>query len=251
MKIFISNKYTLYLIGIALFFLIWFIISLFVKDNVMIFPTPIQTFKEMFRILSESYIYNALGSSLLRMIVGFVISLLLALLIGTIAGCNKYIKEILKPTMTVLKAVPTACLLFLFLVILGAKNATIVIVLLISFPILYESVVGGYENIEQTVIDSLKLEGENKIGNILKIKLPLALPYIFVGIASTFGLSFKIQIMAEILTGDTRSGLGCAILAAQRNDPTNMIPIFAYSFIAISCVLIIDLLTNLIKKKIK
>ena len=56
--------------------------------------------------------------------------------------------------------------------------------------------------------------------------------------------------MAEILTGDTRSGLGCAILAAQRNDPTNMIPIFAYSLIAIICVLTIDLLTNFIKKKL-
>lgn len=248
MKKFISNKYILYIFGIVLFILVWFIVSLFVKDNVMIFPTPFQTIKEMFVILGNSYVYKALGSSLLRMFIGFGLSLILALILGTLSGCNKYIKELLKPSITVLKAVPTACLLFLFLVVLGAKNAPIVIVTLISFPILYESVVGGYENIDITLLESLKLEGENRVGNIFKIKLPLAMPYIFVGIASSFGLAFKIQIMAEILTGDTRSGLGCAILAAQRNDPTNMVPIFAYSLIAIILVLLIDLLSNVIKK---
>lgn len=250
MKKFISNKYILYIFGVILFILIWFIISLIIKDNVMIFPSPFKTIKEMIKLLSNGYVYKALLSSLLRMIIGFIISFLLAIILGTISGCNKYFKELLKPSITVLKAVPTACLLFLFLVILGAKNAPIVIVTLISFPILYESVVGGFENIDTTLLESLKLEGENRLGNVFKIKLPLAIPYIFVGIASSFALAFKIQIMAEILTGDTRSGIGCAILAAQRNDPTNMVPIFAYSLIAIILVLFIDLLSNIIRKKI-
>ena len=125
------------------------------------------------------------------------------------------------------------------------------IVSLISFPILYESVVGGYENIEKNIIDAMKIDGENNIKNILKVKLPLSIPYILVGIASSFGLAFKIEIMAEVLTGDTNSGVGAAILAAQRNDPSNMVPIFAYSFIAVALVLLIDLLMNLIKNKLR
>ena len=251
MKKFISNKYVLYTLGLLIFLLIWFVISLFIKDNTMIFPSPIQTINEMIKILSNQYIYISLASTLIRMLIGFVISLLFALIFGTIAGNNEHIYNVLKPTIIALKSIPTASLLFLFLVFVGARNATVFIVLLISFPILYESVVGGYSNIDKGILDSLKLEGENKLYNIVKVKLPLTLPYIFVGIASSFGLSFKIQIMAEILTGDTRSGLGSLILAAQRNDPTNMIPIFAYSLIAIIIVLLIDLLMNLIKNKIK
>ena len=75
------------------------------------------------------------------------------------------------------------------------------------------------------------------------------MPYIVVGIASSFGLSLKIEIMAEVITGYTRLGLGSAILAAQRSDPTNMVPIFAYSFVAIVVMLVFDLLSNAIKKK--
>ena len=153
------------------------------------------------------------------------------------------------PTIIALKSIPTATLLFLFLVLVGAKYAPIFIVILISYPILYESFVGGIENIDENIINALKLDGENSLKNIVKVKIPLAIPYVLVGIASSFALSFKIEIMAEILTGDTKEGLGAAILAAQKNDPTNMIPIFAYSLIAIIFILIIDLIANFVKKR--
>ena len=64
--------------------------------------------------------------------------------------------------------------------------------------------------------------------------------YILLGISSSFALSFKIEIMAEILTGNTSLGLGSAILSAQRNDPTNMIPIFSYSLLTVIFVLLIS-----------
>ena len=102
------------------------------------------------------------------------------------------------------------------------------------------------------MIDASKVDGSKGISTIFRIRLPLAIPYILVGIASSFALSFKIEIMAEIITGDTSHGLGSAISAAQKNDPSNMVPIFAYSLIAIVFILIVtiveDLVTRLIKK---
>ena len=108
-----------------------------------------------------------------------------------------------------------------------------------------------YQPIEKNIIDAMKIDGENNIKNIIRVKFPLSIPYLLVGMASSFALAFKIEIMAEVLTGDTTSGVGAAILAAQRNDPSNMVPIFAYSFIAIFLVLIIDLISILIKNKLR
>ena len=56
--------------------------------------------------------------------------------------------------------------------------------------------------------------------------------------------------MAEILTGDTKNGLGSAILYSQKSDPTNMTLIFAYSLIAIIFVLLIQLLSKYLRKVI-
>ena len=55
--------------------------------------------------------------------------------------------------------------------------------------------------------------------------------------------------MAEIITGGTHMGLGTAIYAYRIMDPTNLSPIFAITLIAITIVLIVDLLGYLVKKR--
>lgn len=248
MKKFITKIKFEYILGIVLFLAIWFLISFIVDEKTMIFPDPISTFKETFRILKTNYVYKCLSESLIRLIIGFGISFILALVFGIIAGNSKTLKRLFTPTISVLKSIPTASLVFLFLVLVGAKNAPILMVILISFPILYESISGGIENMDKDVINAMKLDSGSFIYNIIKIQIPLIIPYVVIGIASSFALSFKIEIMAEILTGSTRNGLGSAILASQKNDPTNMVPIFAYSLIAIIFSSLITIIFKLVRK---
>ena len=252
MKKFITNKYVLTILGCLLFFLIWILISVSVGETTMIFPDPIKTFVEAGNILSTSYVYKCLGWTMLRMVIGFAVSFILAMVFGVLAGHFKHLKTLFNPIIIALKSIPTAALVFLFLVISGARYAPIYVVILISFPILYEAISAGISNIPDQIIDACKVDGSRFLSTALKIRLPLSMPYIFVGIASSFALSFKIEIMAEIITGDTRFGLGSAISMAQKNDPSNMVPIFAYSLIAIVFILIVtifeDLVTRLVKK---
>lgn len=188
----------------------------------------------------------------MKTLIGFLISLFFALILGIISGLNKKIKLVLNPIITVFKAVPTASVLFLFLVIAGVKNAPIFVVILISLPVLYDSVVGGMENIPKELKDVTRLESGKKLSTILKIYIPLAANYIIVGITSAFGLAYKVEIMSEILTGDTTlgNGIGVAIHNVQINE-VNMTPIFAWTLIAIILLLIINFLANLIKTKMK
>ena len=248
MKKFISNKYILYTLGIILFFIIWWMISLIVNKPVSVFPDPIRTIKESFTVLQTTYFYKSLGMSLLKMLIGFIIALLIALLLGIPAGYNENIHKVLSPTMTILKAIPTAALVLLFLVLIGAKNAPIIIVVLISFPILYESIVGGITNVDKEVKEAASIETQNILQNIFLVRLPLAMPTILVGISSSFALSFKIEIMAEIVSGDTSYGLGTAIALKQTQNASNMVPVFAYAFLAIVLMLIVTALGSLVKK---
>ena len=129
------------------------------------------------------------------------------------------------------------------------KNAPIYIVILVALPINYESICLGFESTEKEIIEASKVDGSNIINTIFKIKLPLAIPYIVLGIKSSFALAFKVEIMAEVITGSTSNGIGCAIVSAQRSDPTNMVPVFAYSLVAIVIMLIFDIISERLKKK--
>jgi len=250
-KAFIGNTYLIYTFGLIFVFGLWFLFAYVIGHGNYYFPSPIETFQKMGELLTSSYIYKGMGWTLLRTFIGFISALLVALILGTISGHYKKVYLFLKPTMLVLKSIPTAALVFLFLVLSGSRFAPIYIVFLLSFPILYESIAGGMQNISQDINDSIKLDSNNFFMTVFKIKLPLALPYLIIGLTSSFALSLKTEIMAEIITGDTNYGLGCAISAYRIMDPTDLTPIFAIAFIALVFILIIDLIGMIIKRFIK
>ena len=216
----------------------------------MYFPSPIETFKKLGEILSDSYIYISIGWTLLRTLIGFLSSLFMALVFGLLAGSFRNIYTFLQPLMTVFKSMPTAALVFLFLVLSGSRFAPVFIVFLVSFPILYESIVGGIKSVPQDINDVLRLDTDGGLKPLFLIKVPIASPYIIVGLASSFALAVKSTIMAEIITGDTGYGLGNAIRAYRSLDPTDLTPIFAISVVAITLILIVDLIGIYINKKI-
>ena len=251
MKRFISNRIVLEILGIILFVILWQVLSMIVGQSTFIFPSPKQTIIEATKLLKDSYIYKCLWQTMLRMFGGFGLAFLLAFVFGIIAGSNEKIELVLAPTISILRSLPTATIVYFFLVIVGARVTPLFIVVLVSFPIIYESIKEGIKNTPIEYIEAATIDASSISNTILHVRLPLALPYILVGLVTSFALSLKIEIMAEVITGYTRLGLGSAILAAQRSDPTNMVPVFAYSLVAIILILIFDAIANVVRNKVE
>ena len=251
MKRFISNKFVLFFLGVIFVIALWFFASLLFDKNGMIFPSPILTFARFGELLGDVYTYQCLGYTFLRMLAGFGLSFALALICGVLAGNHPNVYQFLKPLMVVIKSIPTVALVFLFIVLIAPKNAPIFVVFVICFPILYEGIAGGIKNVDQDMIDAASVDGANYLKRTLFIKLPLAIPTIIISIVSSFALSFKIEIMAEVITGYTKNGLGSVIHYTQVNDPSDLTGIFAYSLFAIIIMLLVTLLEEVIKQLLK
>lgn len=251
LKKFITNRIVLTVLGIVFVFLIWEMISLTSKNPTMIFPTPKMTIEEALFLLGKEYTYRCIWGTLKRTLIGFSFALLGGILLGFLVGNFIKTKYFFNPLLTVVKTIPTAALVLLFLVMIGSKNTPMFIVFIISFPIIYESCLGGFSNIDKDLLMALKVDGATFFKGNIMVKFPLAFPYLAVGIASSFALSFKIAIMAEVISGTTSPGLGSIIKASQNNDPTNMVPIFGYSLIAIVLALLTSLIFYLVKSASK
>lgn len=250
MKKFILNKYVLISLGILLLFGLWFLATLIFDKESMVFPSPIITFQAFFELLGIGYTYQCLGFSVLKMLIGFVMALVIAFVLALIVRDDEHLYTLFSPTITAIKAIPTAAIVFLFVVLIDAEYAPCFLVMIISLPILYESLVNGMKNIDRQVLNAVKVDGGKGMQKIFRIQLPLALPYLAVGIISSFSLSFKIELMAEIVTGYTKNGLGSLIKYTQTTDPTNMAAIFAYSLIAILLMIIVSIPLDILRKKI-
>ena len=216
----------------------------------MIFPSPYDTFFLMFKLLGEKSTYGYLGFSLIRLLIGFGVSVILAFLLGILVNNNESLYQFFTPIMTFLKAAPTATFVFLFVVLFTGKNAPVFVVIIMSFPILYESVVGAFKSTDQNVLEASKIDGAGRLKTLIKVQIPLGIPYISIGFISTFALAFKVEIMAEIITGITKGGIGTMMNLSQILNPTDMTPMFAYSLIAILLILIVQLIATILKQRL-
>lgn len=245
-----SNPF-IYFLGIAFIFLAWYIISVAQGYGNIVFPTPVETLAKTGELLSNAYIYKCIGWTILRLLIGYSISFVLAMILGVFAGYYEKFYTFLKPLIIILKSAPTAAFIFLFLILVGSRFASIFIVILVTFPILYEAAVAGIKNIPDHLNEALKIDCGNFVYGFIKVRIPLALPYISVGLLSSFALGFKTSIMAEIISGDTNYGLGSAITAFRNSDASNLSPIFAITLIAIMLISLVDIAILLIKKHFK
>lgn len=244
----ITNKYFLTFIGVIFFFVLWAIIYFAAGQSQAIFPSPTETIKEAFLYLGDLYVYKCIWGSLKRMLIGFSLASVLGILIGIIVGNFTKLKYVFNPTIIALKAIPTAAIVFLFLIMAGLKNAPIYVVSIIVFPMVYEATVSGYNHVSEDVLLAARVDSKNEFYTNIKIKFPLSFPYIALGLISSFALSFKIEIMAEVISGSSSYGLGRAIQVAYVNSTNGLVPTFAYSFIAIVVMLIVSLIIDIIKK---
>ena len=204
----------------------------------------------MFELLGQRKTYGYLGFSIIRLLVGFIASFILAFLLGILVNNSEALYNFFTPIITFFKAAPTATFVFLFLVLFGGRNAPALVVIVMTFPILYESIVSALRSTEETVLDAARIDGASKVKTLFFVQLPLGTPFIVLGLVSTFGMAFKVEIMAEIITGITKGGIGTMINISQLIDATDLTPMFAYSMMAIILVLIVSIATSVLKNKI-
>lgn len=214
----------------------------------MVFPNPFVTTKRMIEFLGEKVTYKYLGFSFLRLLIGFGLSFIIAFLLGMLVHNNDKLYNFFKPLITFLKSAPTATFVFVFIILVNAKNAPVLVVFTVTMPILYESIVSALRNADQEVVAASKVDGASKFKQLFLIKIPLGIPFITLGLISTFGMAFKIEIMAEIITGFTNGGIGSMIHNSQLINPTELTDMFAYSLMAIIVVLVVEFLASLLQK---
>jgi NitT/TauT family transport system permease protein len=240
-------KIILNVLGVVFIFFAWWIASSII--NLSLFPTPIIAFKTMFSLLGKASSWLAIGETIKRLIVAFLISFAFALILGVLGGIFKGFRHFFNPVVIVLRTIPTAAVVIILVVLLKPTSGLYIIDFLLMFPILYEAVVSGVSSVDKSIIDALRLDDrKGSINSIGQIFIPMALPYIGLGIIQSLGLGMKVSIMSEILVGDTKiKGLGQMLRIAQ--SESDMPTVFAIAIIAIIIIALLDILVKIIKTK--
>ena len=242
----IKRKHILGVISVLVFIFIWYLFSLSV-NNQYILPSPFIVFEALIEILGEFKTYEIIGVTLFRLIISFTLSAVLAIILGIIAGNYQVIDELMHPFIVSLRTLPVASVIVIVLIIFGNELSLFLITFVMVFPILYEGAKHGVLNISEELKNTITMETNHKLEIMAKLHLPLAMPFIKTALLQSFGLGFKVIVMAEFIS-QTSKGIGNELF--QGSISIEYEKVFAWTIILIVLVTIVEIIIKSINNKI-
>jgi ABC-type nitrate/sulfonate/bicarbonate transport system ATPase subunit len=120
------------------------------------------------------------------------------------------------------------------------------IALLTMFPVLYQNMLSGFEQVDVRLVEMAKVFGRKQLSLLSEIYIPSAQNLIFAGVATATGFGWRAIIIGEVLAQPV-SGIGSRMKEAQAY--INVSELIAWTFVAIAVSFLFEFLIKKISGK--
>ena len=201
------------ILAIAFILLAWKLLAMNLH-NKLVLPAPGKTLEDFIALLLSGSFYHALGFTLLRGLIGFVLAFLLAAALGIPAGLNRSFNAFLGPFIVITRSTPVISFILLALIWIGPENVPVFIGLLTMFPLLCTSFIGGIQNTDRELTGMASVYKVGRARVIRELYIPSLLPFLFNGMSNAIGFGWRAVIIGEVLS-QPRWGMGTEMQVAQ------------------------------------
>lgn len=191
-------------LSIFFFLIIWEGVALYI-DNSLLFPRVSEIFLSLKNLVASGDFILILWNTLSRFFISIVFSLILAIIFSVASYRYEVIGFLLFPFIIFLRAVPTIAIIIVVLIWSSVERVPIVVGMLILFPILYESILGGIKNVDKNLLKMSKVFKVPTKRVVRDIYIPSIYYSISSNIPSYIGLTFKVIIAGEVLSQESLS----------------------------------------------
>lgn len=217
----------------------WSILSYF--NDPIILPNPKIVFNSLIDILTDKKSFFTITISFIRVVLGLLLAFLIGIPAGITVSLSKPLKELIIPLIKFLQGTPVISWILLALIWFDLQIIPIFILFLNSFPILVINVYEGILGIDNKLLEMSSFYKVNKFVVIKKLYIPSIISHILASSSIILSSSFKIVVMAEIIT-KIGEGIGSNINYAWINIETEKI--LAWTIIVVALSLFIETSIN-------
>ena len=223
--------------SIILLFIIWQLYSISV-NNPTLMPTPNSVLQRILTMFCEKETYIILFTSLGRLFLSLIMATVLGVTFGLLSGTNDKIESFFKPIIVTIRTLPVISIIVVVLIIFGNVITLYIISLLLIVPIIYQAELDGIKNIDQSLIDILRLDTDNVNKVVVKkVYIPLSIPFLRSALIDAVGLGFKVLVVAEYIA-QTKVSIGRTIYMNKVN--LDFTGVFAWTILLLLFVQIIE-----------
>ncbi|VTU28094.1 Putative aliphatic sulfonates transport permease protein SsuC [Variovorax sp. PBS-H4] len=200
-------------------------------------PTPRGAFDALHWGFTEGDLAHQAIETLMRMIWGWLLASLIAVLIGALLGVWEEGALYLNPLLEFVRPLPASAVVPVAIVFFGLTPGMVIGV--VAFGSLWPTLlatVHGFASVDPRLKEVSRVLALGKLEYVLKIGLPNAVTDILGGMRVSMTIALILSIVGEMLSG--QPGLGTAILLAGRSYQS------ADLFAGIALLGLIGLVTN-------
>lgn len=198
---------------VAVFLCLW---QLFGTDDSVFYPRPSSWLQALSHLSRKGVLWPAIWSTLGTLALSMVVATLIGAGLGYLVGRSRVGDRALSPTLEVLRAIPPAAVVPVFLILMGfGREMSVTVVTLASvWPILLNTRTGA-RSLNPILIDTARSLHLGPWARIRKVVLPALLPSIFLGVRVAAPVALVVTLLVEFIV--QFYGVGSLIAAAQRD----------------------------------
>lgn len=187
------------LISLVLVLGIWWIVSA-VKDKPLVLPAPDKVIVEFFKLFGGVSFWRSVGLSLLRTVICFAISFVMAFAVAVVAGLWTPVHKVMSPIISILRSAPTLAIILIMMLWLDGQTAPVFVGFLIAFPLLYQGIYTAIVGVDKDLVEMAKFYKVKPRDIVFGLYAPEIAPQVFDVSKSTISLTLKVIIASEVLT---------------------------------------------------
>ncbi|AGZ43151.1 ABC transporter permease [Actinoplanes friuliensis] len=224
------RRIVLRLISLLVLYALWEI-SARVTRNPTFIPAPSAVWHQLVvtstthdgvRGYSGHLLIEHLGVSLRRILIGSAIGVAGGLVLGVVMGTVGWIRVVVEPVVTFVRALPPLAYFSLFIIWFGIDETPKLWLLSIAaLPPVAVATAAAVYSAPTGLVEAAQALGAGRWQTIRDVVLPNALPEIFTGIRLAVGIAYSSVVAAETINGVP--GIGGLIRDAQRYSQTDVV----------------------------
>ena len=172
--------------------------------------SPSRIASAFVKMLVSGVMLRNLTATVAEALTGFAFGAAFGMVVGVLFGANRLFAKVLDPYLVGFYSIPRVALIPLFILWFGIGFQTKVFytAILVFFPI-FMNTLAGVRDVNQDLIDVIRVMGASRGNTIRKILIPSALAWLFAGLRISVPYALVGAIVAEMFTSNI--GLGYLI----------------------------------------
>lgn len=229
MKISFTKKQYISFASVVTMLAIWKILAVYI-DSAFIVPHPETTFITVVDLFSDPGFLAVIGTTILRGIIGFIISAIFGLIVGILAGTSPGFNAFINPLLVTIRSTPVIVLILLALIWFSSDAVPVFIAMLTMFPFICTNVTDGIRSVDPDLTEMARFYRVGRSRIITDVYIPAIIPFIISGASSAMGIGWRAIIIGEVLS-QPQYGIGTKMQTAQTF--LNVDAVIAWTLIAV------------------